>query len=90
MHVNAKLYEQDFYAWTQVSAALIREGQWYDLAPEALAEEIESLGKRDHRELGSRLQTLLTHLLTWRYQPAERSGPWTIGHILDETFLPNA
>src|SRR5215510_7417093 len=55
MSTNAELYEQDFYAWTQTTAALIRAGKWYDLDPEALAEEIESLGKSQHRELGSRL-----------------------------------
>ena len=45
MSTNAELYEQDFYAWTQATAALIRAGKWYDLAPEALAEEVESLGR---------------------------------------------
>jgi hypothetical protein len=43
---------------------------------EALAEEIESVGKRDRRELGRWLQTLLRHLLQWRYQPSERVGSW--------------
>ena len=31
MHTNAALYDQDFYAWTQTTAALLREGKWYDL-----------------------------------------------------------
>ncbi len=74
MSTNAELYEQDFYTWTQTTAALIRAGKWDDLDQETLAEEVESLGKRDRRELGSPLQTLLMHLLKWRYQPSERSG----------------
>jgi hypothetical protein len=76
MRTNAALYEQDFYAWTQTTAALIRAGKWHDLDPEALAEEIESLGKSQHRELGSRLDVLVMHLLKWGSQPDERSGSW--------------
>jgi len=76
MSINAELYEQDFYAWTQTTAALIRAGKWYDLDREALAEEVESLGKSQHRELGSRLDVLVMHLLKWRYQPSEHSGSW--------------
>jgi hypothetical protein len=76
MGTNAELYEQDFFAWSQTTAALIRAGKWDDLDRDALAEEVESLGKRDRRELGSRLQTLVMHLLKWRYQPSERSGSW--------------
>jgi hypothetical protein len=72
MGTNAELYEQDFFAWTQTTAALIRAGKWYDIAPEALAEEVESLGARDHRELRRRLQRLVTPLLTWQYQPSKR------------------
>src|SRR5262245_9485027 len=72
METNAELYKQDFFEWTQATAALIRAGKWYDIAPEALAEEVESLGARDHRELRRRLQRLVTHLLQWQYQPSER------------------
>jgi len=72
MSTNAELYEQDFYAWTQTTAALIRAGEWYDLDPEALAEEVESLGKSQQRELASRLDVLVMHLLKWRYQSNRR------------------
>ncbi len=72
MSTNAELYEQDFYAWTQTTAALIRAGKWYDLDPEALAEEVESLGKSQQRELARRLDVLVMHLLKWRYQPSRR------------------
>ena len=72
MGSNAELYKQEFYAWTQTTAALIREGKWHDLDREAVAEEIESLGKSDWRELASRIAVLLRHLLKWRYQPERR------------------
>ena len=72
MGTNAELYEQDFFAWSQTTAALIRAGKWEDLDRDALAEEVESLGARDHRELRRRLQRLVTHLLKWQYQPGRR------------------
>ncbi len=72
MGTNAELYKQDFFEWTQSTAAMIRAGKWYDIAPEALAEEVESLGARDHRELRRRLQRLVTHLLKWQHQPSGR------------------
>jgi hypothetical protein len=76
MHTNAELYEQDFYAWRQTTADLIRAGKWYDLDWEALAEEVQSLGARDHRKLCRRRQRLVTHQLKWQYQSAGRQ----IGH----------
>ena len=66
------LYDTDFYTWTQTQAALLREGACTELDLANLAEEIESLGKRDHRALESRLEGLLMHLLKWRYQPQKR------------------
>jgi Domain of unknown function DUF29 len=72
MSRNSDLYEQDFYTWTQTTAALIRAGKWLDIDPESLAEEVESLGKSQQRELASRLDVLLMHLLKWRYQPERR------------------
>ena len=72
MRTNAELYEQDFYAWTQTTAAALRAGKWQDVDPEALAEEVESWGRSEHRELGHRLDGLLMHLLKWRSQPSRR------------------
>jgi hypothetical protein len=64
MGTNAELYKQDFFEWTQTTAALIRVGKRYDIAPEAPAEEVESLGARDHRELRRWLQRLVTQSST--------------------------
>jgi hypothetical protein len=72
MSRNSDLYTGDFYTWTQTTAALIRAGKWLDIDPESLAEEVESLGKSQQRELASRLDVLLMHLLKWRYQPERR------------------
>src|SRR4029434_5566825 len=40
--------------------------------PEALAEELEGLARRDKRELESRLEGLVMHLLKWEHQPRRR------------------
>jgi len=76
MGTNAELYEQDFYAWTQTTAALIRAGKWHEADTDSVAEEVESLGKSDRRALGSHLRNLVLHLLKWHYQPSGRqTGP---------------
>lgn len=75
---DPSLYDRDFYAWATEQAALLRAGR-IDAADIAhLAEEIESMGKTEKRELVSRLAVLLTHLLKWRYQPDRRSRSWEL------------
>jgi len=71
-------YDQDFYEWSQEQAALIRAGQWTAVDIEHVAEEIESLGTRDRRELINRLALLLAHLLKWHYQPERRCTGWRL------------
>ncbi len=75
-------YEQDFYAWAQEQADLLRAGRLNELDVAHLVEEIESMGARDRRELLSRLQVLILHLLKYQYQPARRGKSWllTITH----------
>lgn len=69
---NTDVYETDFYAWCLTTAELVREGQWDTIDPEALAEELESLGRSQKRELENRLEGLVMHLLKWGYQPGRR------------------
>lgn len=76
MTQNAADYEEDFYAWTVEQARLLRAGELSVLDVANIAEEIESLGRSDRRELGSRLTVLLLHLLKWRSQPDMRSKSW--------------
>jgi Domain of unknown function DUF29 len=73
---QAKLYDTDFVRWTEEQAATLRARRFDGLDLENLAEEIESLGKRDRRRLKSRLTVLLMHLLKWGFQPEQRSGSW--------------
>jgi hypothetical protein len=70
------LYDTDFYSWTQEMAQRLREQDSAALDWENLADEVESMGKRDYRALRSRMEVLLTHLLKWRYQVEKRSRSW--------------
>ena len=70
------LYESDFFAWTEQTAALLRAGRLAEVDVENVAEEIESLGKRIRNEPNSRMQVLLLHLLKWMAQPTHRSSSW--------------
>ncbi|MCI4626653.1 MAG: DUF29 domain-containing protein [Candidatus Magnetoovum sp. WYHC-5] len=62
------LYDTDFYQWTLHNANLLRQGRLSEIDIENLAEEIESMGRRDRRELESRLAVLIMHLLKLQYQ----------------------
>ena len=69
-------YKHDFYAWANEQAALLRAGKLAQADIEHIAEEIESMGKTEKRELVSRLRVLILRLLKWRFQPLGRSASW--------------
>jgi hypothetical protein len=73
---NEPTYDRDFYAWTQEQARRLREGRLSELDLNNLAEEIESMGKQQRREMRNRLALLLLHLLKWQYQPSHRTPSW--------------
>jgi hypothetical protein len=66
-------YQDDFYAWAMEQAALLRAGRFSAADIENIAEEIESMGRGEKRELVNRLTVLLLHLLKWHFQPGFRS-----------------
>jgi hypothetical protein len=74
---SAELYDRDFYRWTVQNAELLRAGRASEADLEHIAEEIEDMGKREKRELISRLSVLICHLLKWQAQPERRSKSWT-------------
>lgn len=82
-------YENDLVLWAEEQAALLREQKLDQLDAEHIAEEMESLAKRDRREIESRMKVLMAHLLKWRYQPALQSRGWraTIATQQDEIAL---
>ena len=75
--MSNSLYDRDFYAWANEQAALLRAGRLAEADLENIAEEIESMGRSEKRELVSRLRVLLMHLLKWRHQPMLRSKSWS-------------
>jgi hypothetical protein len=70
------LYDNDFYAWTQEQAGKLRARAHNDVDWENVAEEIETLGRSDKREIRSRLEVLVRHLLKWEFQPEKRKSGW--------------
>jgi len=72
-------YDRDFFAWTQQQAELLRRAAAgepaADLDLENLAEEIESLGKRDRRALTNNVARIAEHLLKLQYSPAKDPRP---------------
>ena len=87
------LYEQDFLLWSQEQARLLEEQRFGELDLENLIDEVRSLGNSDKREIRSRLEVLITHLLKWQYQPGRRTRSWRntirgqrkkIGKVLDD------
>ena len=62
-------YDADVVAWANEQAAFIRQGRFDLLDLEHIADEIEDVGKSEHRELRSRMAILIAHLIKWKYQP---------------------
>jgi hypothetical protein len=73
-------YEQDFFAWTQHQANALRQAgkgaNAGNLDWQHLANEIESLGRREQNEVVSYLCALLLHLLKWQFQPSLHGNGW--------------
>ena len=65
-------YEDDFYAWTQYQAEVLRtlrtRDNRFDRAH--LAEEIEDLGKSERDAVRSQVRRILVHLLKLAHSPA--------------------
>ena len=76
LDLKNSFYDQDFYAWTLQQAEALRNYQpgWMDW--ENAAEELESMGKRDRREVESRVGVILMHLMKWKWQSGKRTSSW--------------
>ncbi|NEO28563.1 MAG: DUF29 domain-containing protein [Kamptonema sp. SIO4C4] len=60
---SQQLYNKDFVEWCKMTTSQLKERNFKHLDIDNLIEEIESLAKRERRELKSRLTVLLAHLL---------------------------
>ena len=52
----ANLYDKDFCAWATQQAALLRSGKLSEAVIEHIAEEIDSMGRTEKRELADHLE----------------------------------
>jgi hypothetical protein len=73
------LYEEDFYAWTQQQAKLLRRlpvvGNEFD--PERIAEEIEDLGRSELHAAQSLCEHIIEHFLKLEYSGlSEPANHW--------------
>lgn len=76
--MNAATHENDFYAWTQEQAHLLKTGKLHQIDWQYIAEELEDMGRSEKRQLESRLELLIMHLLKWQFQPNLRSRSWQL------------
>ncbi|MDN5848305.1 MAG: DUF29 domain-containing protein [Nitrococcus sp.] len=68
--------ERDYYEWLLETARAVRSGAWGQIDQDALAEELEDMGRSERRAVRSHLVVLLVHLLKWHYQSDQRSQIW--------------
>ena len=76
MPPETDLYEKDYYAWANETAAAIRSGEFCRIDTIALADEVADIARQEKRSLRSRLEVLISHLLKWDYQDKKRTRSW--------------
>ncbi|KJU81418.1 protein containing DUF29 [Candidatus Magnetobacterium bavaricum] len=64
----------------------MRQGRLTEIDIENIIEELEGMARNNKREIASRLEVLIMHLLKWQYQPKRRSRSWraTINNQIKE------
>lgn len=82
----SKLHEIDFAAWLFDQADCLKRGEWSGVDAGHLAEELETLARKDHRALESHLEIRLVHMLKWDCQPEKRTRSWfaSLSNLLRE------
>jgi hypothetical protein len=69
-------YERDLVLWYEHQIGLLRERRFEQLDVEHLIEELHSAMSKERRELASRLEVLLMHLLKCQFQHQRISRSW--------------
>lgn len=84
--LDQREYNKDFYGWCMDTAARIRKGDSLSLNDlENVAEEVESAGRANKRELRGRVAVILSDLLKWKLEPNDRCNRWKF-KIRDDRF----
>ncbi|HZK89216.1 MAG TPA: DUF29 domain-containing protein [Stellaceae bacterium] len=83
--VNAPDYDDDFYAWTQHQAAVLRSMPTADnrFDRENVAEEIESLGRDQRDAVRSQVRRVIEHFLKLQYSPAREPRSGWMGSVVE-------
>lgn len=69
-------YERDFALWIASQLEILRARKFEQLDLDNVIEELDAMGKNHRRELKSRLEVLLTHLLKCQFQAEHKSRSW--------------
>jgi hypothetical protein len=78
-----KLYEQDFYVWTEVQAGLLRRRRFESLDLENLIEEVEGLGDAKKSAVLSNATVVVEHLLKLQFSSATDPRAGWIDSVLE-------
>jgi hypothetical protein len=78
-------YDDDFYAWTQHQAAVLREMPVTDnrFDREHVAEEIEDLGNSVRNAMRSQVRRIIEHFLKLQHSPTQEPRYGWMASILD-------
>ena len=78
-------YDDDFYAWTQYQAKVLRSLRTRDnrFDRENVAEEIETVGRNERDAVRSQVRRILEHFLKLAYSPAREPRFDWMGSIVD-------
>ena len=78
-------YDDDFYAWTQHQAQVLREMPVSDnrFDRDNVVEEIETLGREQRDAVRSQVRRIIEHLLKLQYSPATQPRPGWMRSIND-------
>jgi hypothetical protein len=78
-------YDDDFYAWTQHQAMVLRTMAVADnrFDRENVAEEIEALGRSERDAVRSQIRRIIEHLLKLAYSPAQQPPFAWMASIVD-------
>jgi hypothetical protein len=69
-------YERDFALWIDAQLEILRARKFEQLDLDNIIEEFDAMGKHQRRELKSRLDVLLVHLLKCEFQAEHKSRSW--------------
>lgn len=78
-------YDDDFYAWTQYQAEVLRTLRTRDnrFDRDNLVEEIESLGRSERDAVRSRVRRILIHFLKLAHSPARDPRLDWMGSVIE-------